>query len=42
MRPLDEHIDGTVALVDGRSRLAAIEMYRQIDYCEIIKGRIRL
>ena len=31
-----------VALVDGRSRLAAIEMYRQIDYCEIIKGRIRL
>jgi len=31
-----------VAFADGRLKLAAIEMYRQIDYCEIIKGRIRL
>lgn len=31
-----------VALADGKLKLQAIEMYRQIDYCEIIKGRIRL
>jgi tetratricopeptide (TPR) repeat protein len=31
-----------VALVDGTFRVTSIEMYRQIDYCEIIKGRIRL
>lgn len=31
-----------VAFADGKLKLAAIEMYRQIDYCEIIKGRIRL
>ncbi len=31
-----------VAFADGKLKLAAVEMYRQIDYCEIIKGRIRL
>lgn len=31
-----------VAFADAKQRLQAIEMYRQIDYCEIIKGRIRL
>jgi tetratricopeptide (TPR) repeat protein len=31
-----------VAFADGKLKLQAIEMYRQIDYCEIIKGRIRL
>jgi tetratricopeptide (TPR) repeat protein len=31
-----------VAFADARLTLQAIEMYRQIDYCEIIKGRIRL
>lgn len=31
-----------VAFADAKLRLSAIEMYRQIDYCEIIKGRIRL
>jgi tetratricopeptide (TPR) repeat protein len=31
-----------VAFTDARFKLAAIEMYRQIDYCEIIKGRIAL
>ena len=31
-----------VAFADAKLKLAAIEMYRQIDYCEIIKGRIRL
>ncbi len=31
-----------VAFADSKLRLSAIEMYRQIDYCEIIKGRIRL
>ncbi len=31
-----------VAFADGKFRLQAVEMYRQIDYCEIIKGRIRL
>lgn len=31
-----------VAFTDQRFKLAAVEMYRQIDYCEIIKGRIRL
>lgn len=30
-----------VALVDGAFRVSSIEMYRQIDYCEIIKARIR-
>jgi tetratricopeptide (TPR) repeat protein len=30
-----------VALVDGKARLESVEMYRQIDYCEIIKARIR-
>jgi hypothetical protein len=31
-----------VAFADSKLRLQAIEMYRQIDYCEVIKGRIRL
>jgi tetratricopeptide (TPR) repeat protein len=31
-----------VAFADAKLKLAAVEMYRQIDYCEIIKGRIRL
>jgi tetratricopeptide (TPR) repeat protein len=31
-----------VAIADGRFKLAAVEMYRQIDYCDIVKGRIRL
>lgn len=31
-----------VAFVDAKLKVAAVEMYRQIDYCEIIKGRIRL
>ena len=31
-----------VAFADGKLKLQAIEMYRQIDYCEIIKGRVRL
>lgn len=31
-----------VAFADAKQKLAAVEMYRQIDYCEIIKGRIRL
>jgi len=31
-----------VAFADAKLRLQAVEMYRQIDYCEIIKGRIRL
>ena len=31
-----------VAFADAKLKLPAIEMYRQIDYCEIIKGRIRL
>ncbi len=31
-----------VAFVDGQLKLQAVEMYRQIDYCEVIKGRIRL
>lgn len=31
-----------VAFADAKLKLAAVEMYRQIDYCEIIKGRVRL
>jgi tetratricopeptide (TPR) repeat protein len=31
-----------VAFADARLKVTAVEMYRQIDYCEIIKGRIRL
>jgi tetratricopeptide (TPR) repeat protein len=31
-----------VAFADAKLRLSAIEMYRQIDYCEIVKGRVRL
>jgi tetratricopeptide (TPR) repeat protein len=30
-----------VAMTDARFKLSTIEMYRQIDYCEIIKARIR-
>lgn len=31
-----------VAIADGRFKLVTVEMYRQIDYCDIIKGRIRV
>jgi tetratricopeptide (TPR) repeat protein len=31
-----------VAIADARFKLAAVEMYRQIDYCDIVKGRIKL
>ena len=31
-----------VGLADGAFRLSAIEMYRQIDYCDIVKGRIKV
>jgi tetratricopeptide (TPR) repeat protein len=31
-----------VAFIDGDLKVAAVEMYRQIDYCEIIIGRIQL
>ncbi len=31
-----------VAIVDSRFRIAAVEMYRQIDYCDVIEARIRL
>jgi tetratricopeptide (TPR) repeat protein len=31
-----------VVVVDAKAKVAAFEMYRQIDYCDIIKGRIRL
>lgn len=30
-----------VVVVDAKSRIAAFEMYRQIDYCDVVKGRIR-
>jgi tetratricopeptide (TPR) repeat protein len=30
-----------VGILDGKFRVASMEMYRQIDYCEIIKARIR-
>jgi tetratricopeptide (TPR) repeat protein len=31
-----------VGIADGRFRLVTVEMYRQIDYCDVIKGRIRV
>jgi tetratricopeptide (TPR) repeat protein len=31
-----------VAIADGKFKLSGVEMYRQIDYCDIIKGRIRV
>ena len=31
-----------VVLVDGAARIQAFEIYRQVDYCEIVKGRIRM
>ncbi len=31
-----------VAIADGKFKLVTIEMYRQIDYCEIVKGRIKV
>jgi tetratricopeptide (TPR) repeat protein len=31
-----------VGIADGKFRLAAVEMYRQIDYCDIVKGRIKV
>jgi len=31
-----------LAFVDDKFRLSAVEMYRQIDYCEIVKARLRL
>jgi tetratricopeptide (TPR) repeat protein len=30
-----------VGIIDGKFRVESMEMYRQIDYCEIIKARIR-
>jgi tetratricopeptide (TPR) repeat protein len=30
-----------VGIIDGKLRVVSIEMYRQIDYCEIIKARVR-
>ncbi len=31
-----------VAIADGAFRLSTIEMYRQIDYCDVVKGRIKV
>jgi len=31
-----------VALADGAFKLSSVEMYRQIDYCDIIMGRIQV
>ncbi len=31
-----------VGIIDAKFRVESMEMYRQIDYCEIIKARIRL
>jgi tetratricopeptide (TPR) repeat protein len=31
-----------VGIADGAFKLITIEMYRQIDYCEIVKGRIKV
>jgi tetratricopeptide (TPR) repeat protein len=31
-----------VAIADGGFRLSSVEMYRQIDYCDVVKGRIRV
>ena len=31
-----------VFLLDGKNAIAAFEQYRQIDYCEVIRARIRL
>jgi tetratricopeptide (TPR) repeat protein len=39
---LDIRLHPMVAFADAGRRLVAVEMYRQIDYCEIVKGRIRL
>jgi tetratricopeptide (TPR) repeat protein len=39
---LDVRLHPMVAITDGRFKLATIEMYRQIDYCDVIKGRIRV
>jgi len=30
-----------VGIIDARFKIASMEMYRQIDYCEIIKARLR-
>ncbi len=39
---LDIRLHPMVAFVDGGARLAATEMYRQLDYADVIKGRVRL
>ena len=31
-----------VGIADGKFRLATVEMYRQINYCDIVKGRIKV
>jgi tetratricopeptide (TPR) repeat protein len=31
-----------VGIADGKFRLVTVEMYRQIDYCDIVKGRIKV
>jgi tetratricopeptide (TPR) repeat protein len=31
-----------VGIADGKFKLSSVEMYRQIDYCDIIKGRIKV
>jgi tetratricopeptide (TPR) repeat protein len=38
---LEIRLHPMVGILDGKSRIVSMEMYRQIDYCEIIKARLR-
>jgi tetratricopeptide (TPR) repeat protein len=38
---LEVRLHPAVFLVDARARVAAFELYRQIDYCDVIMARIR-
>jgi tetratricopeptide (TPR) repeat protein len=39
---LEIRLHPMVAIADGAFMLSTVEMYRQIDYCDIVKGRIRV
>jgi tetratricopeptide (TPR) repeat protein len=38
---LEVRLHPVVFLLDARNRVAAFEMYRQIDYCDVVRARMR-
>jgi tetratricopeptide (TPR) repeat protein len=38
---LEVRLHPVVFLLDGKNRVASFEMYRQIDYCDVVRARLR-